>query len=717
MRDWSLRAGDPMSLTISADMRLCTPDYLNDHSWEVSLGSGEPPAVSVRTAYGLRARNLRLYYRFTEAGKSLTDPAAFSEAPRLRRFFPNFMCLDFVPVEGLGATAEFWVPESHVLAGRLTLTNQTKFQRHVDVEVCGILSALEGKAFGLARQQQMVRVLSGSTGGLEPVVFCSGGPKQGTAPHPSLRLGLDLEGGMLRSFTWACAAEASDTASFELARRTASRNWDAERARIELVNAADTVDIYTGDADWDAALAHTQKAALGAFFPGGAHLPRPSFVRTRGPDTGYSRSGDASDYSTAWNGQSPLDVYFVSSLLPGAPELQAGLLENYLSVQTEDGAIDARPGLGGQRSRFLAPPLLAALAWQQHHKSQDFDFLKRIYPALRRFFDAWFVPERDSDGDGIPEWQHVLQTGFDENPLFDVWYPWSQALAIQTLSNPQLEALLLHEGTILADMAQGLGRDADAADIRRRTAQLREALAASWSERAGGFGYRDRLTGGSWTDRLVGSRKGPGEIRPRRPECEQPVRLLIQVHTKAAAAMRPTVQIFGSSVVPGRTGRRKKASESDASLTDEGAQSELLPATQFQWRSGGLVAVSSLVYGKVERVVVEGLDGKDRAVVRTVNTSGEDITLFSPLWAGAPDAERARAMARRPDPGRAGLRPALRDSRAARFTVRGEEGTREQQRGRWTCHERASAVEPPDRRRAAGVWPSGRSGAIDSAPR
>ena len=89
-------------------------------SGKLSLSGGEPPGLSVRTTYGLRARNMRLFYRFTEAGKSVTDPAAFHEAPRLRRFYPNFLMLDFVPIEGLEVTAEYWVPESHVLAGRLT---------------------------------------------------------------------------------------------------------------------------------------------------------------------------------------------------------------------------------------------------------------------------------------------------------------------------------------------------------------------------------------------------------------------------------------------------------------------------------------------------------------------------------------------------------------------------------------------------------------------
>src|SRR5512138_988469 len=112
MRDWSLNCatsatgpGDPMSLSLAADMRLCEPDYLNDHIWELEIGSGEPASIAVRTTYGLRARNMRLFYRFTEAGQTVTNPSAFVRAPRLRRFYPNFLWLDFVPVGGLEVTA------------------------------------------------------------------------------------------------------------------------------------------------------------------------------------------------------------------------------------------------------------------------------------------------------------------------------------------------------------------------------------------------------------------------------------------------------------------------------------------------------------------------------------------------------------------------------------------------------------------------------------
>jgi hypothetical protein len=143
--------------------------------------------------------------------------------------------------------------------------------------------------------------------------------------------------------------------------------WEAEHARIELLDASATIDIQTGDPDWDAALAFSQRAAFGLFFRENQNLPHPSFVTVRQPDHGFSNKGDGTDYAPAWSGQSVMDAYTLSGLLPRSPQLVRGLLLNFLIGQDESGETDGRPGLGGQRSKLLAAPMLAALAWRIHH--------------------------------------------------------------------------------------------------------------------------------------------------------------------------------------------------------------------------------------------------------------------------------------------------------------------------------------------------------------
>ncbi len=616
MRDWALRAGDPLFLTIAADARTGAADYVNDHIWEIEPGSGEPPAFALRTTFGLRARSMRLFPRFGEGKRTVTDPAEFPAPPRLKRFYPNFLHFEFAPFESLDVSAEFWVPQSQMVAGRYTLTNRAAAARRIRFEVCAALIPLDGQAMAAA-QVQMVNVLAGRTGGLAPVLFMTGGPLPGPGPFPSLLLEVNLAPGASQRITWVQAALSVPETSFDLARRTAARPWEAERTRIERMAESDFVEVHTGDPDWDAAFAFAQVAAAALFFPASGHLPNPSFVSARQPDHGFSHKGDGSDHSLAWSGQSPLEAYYLTGLLPGAPHLTRGLLDNFLAAQAENGFIDNRPGLAGQRSKMLAAPLLASLA-----RRADDSKLAEIFPKLLSFFWAWFSPEHDRDHNGLPEWDHLLQTGFEDNPLFDVWNPWSQGADIAAVDNPGLFAMLYREAQSLIEMAARLGRADEMTLVRAQAERLRQAVEAGWNARRGLYQYRDLITGLSLPGEALANGKGNRTLKPRLT-FEQPLRLLIEIQAQSPAATRPEIRL--AELVTG-----------DAV--------ETIAADHFQWRSGGLTATSARVYERLGRVEVRGLSPKDKVIVRSVDLTGEDHTLFLPLWAGIPDPQRAQAV-------------------------------------------------------------------------
>ena len=621
MRAWNLALGDPLCLTLAADFRFGGADYLNDHIWELDPVSGEPSALSLHTTYGLRARSMRLFPRFGEGRLTVTNPADFSRAPRLRAFYPNFLEVDFAPLENLDVAAEFWAAGSQVIAGRYTLVNRAAKARKIRLDLCAVLAPLDGQAF-FAAQSQMIHVLTGTTGGLAPLLYMTGGPAPTNGPYPALTVDLDIAPGASRQVTWALAALAASGPSFELARRTAARPWEAEKARIQMTAESETLDIQTGDPDWDAAFAFTQKAALSLFLPASEHLPNPSFVLARGPDHGYSRKSDGTDYPLAWAGQTPLEAYYLASLLPGAPAFARGLLANFLAAQTEDGFIDLRPGLAGQRAKMLAAPLLASLAWQVYQSTNDESFLAESFPKLLGFFWNWFSPAHDRDRDGLPEWDHLLQSGFEDNPLFDTWHPWSQGVDIRTVEGPGLYAMLAREAGCLILMAEKLGRGGEVELIRRQAELLEKTVASAWDERAALYAYRDLATHLSQPGKIIAEGRGGKPLKPK-AVFEKPVRLLVEVHTQSPAAKRPEVRIAELSTT---------------------APVEVIPSGQFTWRSGGLVATSQKVYTRLGRVEVLGLDKKDTVIVKTVDLTAQDHTLLLPLWAGLPDLQRAQTM-------------------------------------------------------------------------
>ena len=621
MRDWNLSSSDPIQLTLAADFRFGGVDYLNDQIWELDFTSGEPRSLSLRTTFGLRARSMRLFPRFNEGRAAITDPAKFVRAPRLRFFAPNFLQLDFSPLENLDVTAEFWAAGSQVIAGRYNLVNRAAAARKIRLDLCAVLAPLDGQTF-FAAQSQMVHVLTGTTGGLAPLLYMTGGPAPVAAPYPALTVELDLKPSAPRQATWALAALAASGPSFELARRTAARPWDAERARIQMTSESQMIDIETGNPDWDAAFAFTQNAALRSYFPASENLPNPSFVLARSPDQGFSRKGDGSDYPLGWTGQSPLEAYYLAGLLPGAPATARGLLKNFLAAQNEDGFIDLRPGLAGQRGKMLSAPLLASLAWQIYQSTNDEAFLAEVFPPLLKFFWNWFSPAHDRDRDGLPEWDHLLQTGWDENPLFDVWNPSSQGVDISTVDSPALYAMLAREAACLILMAEKLGRADEVELVKRQAELLDNAVAAGWDERAALYQYRDLATRLSLVGQIIVKGKGDKPLKPKK-EFEQPVRLLIEVQTKSPAAKRPEIRLAEFA-------------------TKEPV--EVIAPEKFQWRSGGLVATSQKVYERLGRVDVIGLDAKDKVIVRSVDLTTQDHTLLLPLWAGLPDQQRAQTL-------------------------------------------------------------------------
>lgn len=625
MRDWSLRLGDPLHLTLAADARLSKPDYPNDHIWEVELGSNDPErsAVGIATTFGSRARSMRLFLRFTEGGNSVTDPNTFASKPSLRRFYPNFLTLDFVPFENLQTTADFWVPESHSVAGRVTLVNKTTSVRNIQLEICAALAPLSGQSI-VPTQQQLVNILAGQTSGIAPVIFMTGGPKHGPGPHASLILDLELGPGATRTISFAEAALDTIPEGFDLARKTAARPWQAELARIEMLDASQTIDIRTGDPDWDAALAFSQKAAH-ALFLHSEHLPHPSFVQARHSDHGHSNKGDGTDYPPAWNGQFVLDAYYLTSILNVVPQVAKNLILNFLSTQNEDGEVDGKPGIAGQRGRFLAMPILASMVWKYYQTTQDQNFLAEIFPKLVRFFWSWFSGAHDRNRDGTPEWDHILQTGLEDNPLFDVWNPWSQGMDVSFVHSPSLESMLYREALTLTKIAKKLGKpDEETALIFAQADKLKISLDASWNSRVSFYSYRDRETSAMTEPKVIAKRKGDGAMRPKF-ESETPVRLLVEIQTNSPAAKRPEVEI-------------------SEYFTKSKGETEVIAGHQFQWRTGGLVATTQTTFSRVGRISVVGLEETDKINIKIVDMTGEDITLGLPLWAGALEQQRAYAM-------------------------------------------------------------------------
>ena len=99
------------------------------------------------------------------------------------------------------------------------------------------------------------------------------------------------------------------------------------------------------------------------------------------------------------------------------------------------------------------------------------EHLSDVYDPLCRWTN-WWLTYRDSDGDGLPEYNHGNDSGWDNSTVFAHGVP---------VEAPDLAAFLVYQMDVLADVAQLLGKAAEADRWRCRADDLLEKmLSAFW---------------------------------------------------------------------------------------------------------------------------------------------------------------------------------------------------------------------------------------------
>jgi hypothetical protein len=626
MREWSIPSDGPLSLRIAADARHTVPTYIDDQIWDLVLEGGEPPAVGLQTTYGLRARSMRIFPSFGWGQASVTDPSQFASQPVVKCFLPNYLRITFAPFTDLQVDAEYWVVGSQHLAGRFTLRNLGSQEREARLRLHAVLRPGENPLAMGGMVYDGVTVLTGRTGSLAPVLFLTGGAVVEQAAYPALIVNQVLIPGATKSWLWAHVGLSEHEASFGAARTLAARPWDSEIARLELINAS-TVDIHTGNPEWDIALALAQKVAISCYVGPTRHLPNASFVLTRLPDRGYSERGDGKDYNWQWDGQTSVHAYVnVAQILPVAPELAKGVVNNFLASQDVDGTIDWKPGLGGQRNGALAIPLLATLTWKIYQGTEDHAFIEAAFPPLMEFLNSWFTKNHDRDQDGFPEWDHAAHAAFDDFPSFVRWRRWGQRLDIAKAETPDLASYLYRECRSLIEMARKLGQAEAIPELETKAACLRDAVENTWSDRTDSYHHIDRDLNLSVPGEVLGKGKGEFVLVIERT-FDPPVRVLVRSSGAEDLSHATKVFIHGR----GRRGRHRV---------------ERLTERRFQWFWEFGTATSEKTYAEIERIEVRGLSDEFETELWVADYTRQDQTLLLPLWAGIPAKERAERLVR-----------------------------------------------------------------------
>jgi len=146
------------------------------------------------------------------------------------------------------------------------------------------------------------------------------------------------------------------------------------------------------------------------------------------------------------------------------PDLAWDQLVTLFDHQDEHGALPDAVSAPALTWNFCKPPIHGwALAKMMRKRGLLTEKrLKQIYRPLCRWTE-WWMRERDYDGDGIPEYHHGNDSGWDNATVYDGGFP---------AASPDLPAHLIVQMDTLSALAKRLGRARDAERWKRRAGEL-----------------------------------------------------------------------------------------------------------------------------------------------------------------------------------------------------------------------------------------------------
>lgn len=579
-----------LRLPLAVDARLIDTHSEDDQVWQLSFGSGETGNLELMTTYGLRAKYMRIFPVFSENGISNSEMRHFHSTPRIKRVFPNLVTFSFQPFEGVQAICDYWVQDVNIISCRVTVINHTEDHREIGMDWACWLSPEAGEPMAPVHRN-IVNLLEGSTTNLHPVFFMTGNPQTTKIPKPALTHDLILNPKESRQLTWALASKETQQASYEAARLAAAKNWDAEIARIEMVN-SDIYEIESFLPEWDCVFTLSQRQSV--FL---ASMDKNEILPLRTIDSTKNNS------QMLFQNQEvifPLVLWFwLKSTPPDLLKLGKSILLNFLN-KTKN-----------QSSNYDSMPFLCTVALEIYQRDNDKLFLGKIYPSLINFYDHWITEENIES----PTWASVCQTGIERHPLFSNLFSWSQGVDSKTVHAPDLTALLLIEAESMDQLALVMEDIEKSTQTKHDAMRLRNKLEDLWHTRSVIHFYSDSETKISQKVGLVLKQKGEG-IKTLDKIFEDPMRLLIRVQTKGLLPLQIKIQIDGKDA-------------------DGNHQSQILSYSDFSWYLNHGTLTLKKLFTEINSISINNITKDNSITIQQVYHRVPMITSLLPIWANS----------------------------------------------------------------------------------
>jgi hypothetical protein len=206
-------------------------------------------------------------------------------------------------------------------------------------------------------------------------------------------------------------------------------------------------------------------------------------------------------YSSQWY----WDEAYISQILRHFrdPELPFRFLKNFIPAQFADGGVPGslpfaadfaeafKDQIAGRAPSGMQPPVISiALELLRENPGWPRD-VRPLYDFLRRNANWHMSPQRDTDGDGLAEYHHTMESSADMSPRWKghLVDPSAETGAIRPVESADYNVWMAALWDVLADLSKRAGDGKSSASYRDRAKALRAKIEALMWDETDGFYY------------------------------------------------------------------------------------------------------------------------------------------------------------------------------------------------------------------------------------
>ncbi len=608
MRNWQLGTKDPYNLLLTSDFRLCGIHDKVDNTWEIQLEGSERGGLSLYSTLSLRTLSTRIFPIFQNGQQTADKSSEFIHPPVIKKFFSNYVHIAYTPFEGLDLQTHIWMPDNQTVLSKTIVINNAAAAFEGSVNWVMTLNPLQTGLVAKLEEKEHEYFLTGQAQNTFVAFLLSNGAKPGTLSYPSLVLPLQILPGGQSVHQWAFTCNEDHESLVQQSKSLIQADYEALAARMAVFQQRDEIQIQTTSTDWNAAFAFCQKNALQLILPD-INADQPAvFLRSRNAEQQYLvYLHDLPPIEKI----SLLDLWYLLGIIPGAFSSIKVLLERYLRhVASPQETLSSQPY-----------PILAEIVWKIYEKTDDRAWLTQVYPILIKSLQFWFTELQDQDQDGVPEWQHALQSQFEQLPIHNYWHLAGIGTNTQWIESPFLAGLLLHELDRTHQIGECIGATETTAWIESQQKTLTAYLNDSFHPRKKIFKYRDSITHASPNGYKLCETDQSGFYKLNK-NLRTAQRLNIKIVNQKESTRKTRIFLHGK--------------------TNAGNTVEEISTRQFMWNDRFGVATSKLAFTKINSIEVESLSLGDQVILSVSDYAVEDITSLFPIWNAAISPQRVK---------------------------------------------------------------------------